>query len=264
MSTQYDRIAHQYELINNLPHLKVCVSTTRRTLGNVTGLQILDLACGTGYHSNLLLDWGAASVTGIDISPGMIEAAKAKLTKGPYGSDRLKYHVGDATDPNLLRNAGLSDKKFDLVHGAWLLNYAASDSSLTAMWRNIASALKPGGRFVGLVPNILDAEFGFEKPFQVEKYGAIYEAIGKVEGGWKVRVIGLTDPEPRVEFECLILNAKDGEGRSLYERCAAEAGMREVKFVSVGPGEEELGEYEEGFWEEYVRRPYALVCIAVR
>jgi predicted RNA methylase len=39
----------------------------------------LDLACGTGCYSFALLEWGAHHVIGVDISEGMIRAARAGL-----------------------------------------------------------------------------------------------------------------------------------------------------------------------------------------
>ncbi|MCJ1250099.1 hypothetical protein MMC30_007325 [Trapelia coarctata] len=256
MSTQYDKLGTKYDVIKTTPNDFVCLYTTRRILGNVTGLSVLDLACGTGYYTRLFLDWGAASVIGIDISSEMVRVANADLAQTPERADRLEYHVGDVSKPNLLQSLGFSDRKIDLVHGGWLLNYASTSTELVAMWRNIASAIKPGGRFVGLVPNIVDPIFGFDSPFD-EGYGVAYEAVAKVDGGYKTRVRTQTDPV--VEFENYILNE-----RGLYEKCAREAGMENLIFEPVAPGEELLAEYPAGFWDAYLKRPLGIVCVATR
>ena len=41
---------------------------------------------------------------------------------------------------------------FDLVFGAWLLNYASTSKEMVDFWRNIHINLKPGGHFVGVTP----------------------------------------------------------------------------------------------------------------
>lgn len=254
MSTQYDNLGTTYDIMRTIPHDLACSSSNRRILGDVTGLDVLDLACGTGRYSTLFLDWGAASVVGIDISTEMIRAAKETLAKTPERGDRLKYYVGDLSQPSILQTLKLDDRTFDLVHGAWLLNYASTPAELVAMWRNIASALKPGGRFVGLIPNILDRT---DLSGSGEEYGVVFETLAEVEGGYKTRVRTFT--EPSVEFECYLLNEE-----GLYERCAREAGMEIVGLERAAPGEKELEEFPEGFWEEYLRRPLGMVCVATR
>jgi 2-polyprenyl-3-methyl-5-hydroxy-6-metoxy-1,4-benzoquinol methylase len=44
-------------------------------IGDITGLRCLDLASGLGRWSKYLLDKGAASVVGVDISAKMVEQA---------------------------------------------------------------------------------------------------------------------------------------------------------------------------------------------
>ena len=125
------------------------------------------------------------------------------------------------------------------------------------MWRNVAKALKSGGRFVGLIPNVNNRDFGFDSPFKLEKYGIVYEAIERAQGGYKVRARTLTDPP--VEWENYILNEV-----GLFEKCAREGGMKNLKFEIAGPGKEEVEKYGKEFWDEYVERPHAVVCSAVR
>lgn len=48
----------------------------RELVGDVAGKRLLDVGCGTGYFARLMADAGA-DVTGIDISPRMIEHARA-------------------------------------------------------------------------------------------------------------------------------------------------------------------------------------------
>jgi len=58
-------------------------------LGDVTGLRVLDAACGDGYLTRVLADRGAR-MTGIDIGPRLIERARRR---DPDGS--IDYRVAD-------------------------------------------------------------------------------------------------------------------------------------------------------------------------
>ncbi|MCJ1418640.1 hypothetical protein MMC32_004988 [Xylographa parallela] len=255
MSTQYDKLGRLYNELHSVPGQIMLPENTRAALGDISGYDILDLACGAGFYSDLLVDWGAAHVFGIDISSEMIKEAQSSLK-----SDRtncIEYRIGDCTMHGLLETLGICDERqFDLVHGAWLLNYAATEEELTSMWRNIASNLKPGGRFVGIIPN-LEADFSYEKPFDDPKYGVTTRAIEKVTHGYKVRVTAHT--AAGVEFENYILN-----GDHVYERSAATAGMCQVKWKAVSPLPQDIERMEKGFWDDFVARPFSAVCTAVR
>ncbi|MCJ1288673.1 hypothetical protein MMC34_000202 [Xylographa carneopallida] len=255
MTTQYDKFGRLYNEMHSVPGQIMLPANTQAALGDISGFDILDLACGAGFYSNLLIDWGAAHVLGIDISTEMIREARSSLA--PNRPHCIEYRVGDCTTPNLLKTLGIGDERqFDLVHGAWLLNYAADEEELTHMWRNVASNLKPGGRFVGIIPN-LEADFSDEKPFDDPKYGVTTRAIGNVPHGYKVRVTAHS--AGGVEFENYILNGDD-----VYERSAAAAGMSQVEWEAVSPRPEDIERMEEGFWDDFVARPFSAVCTAVR
>lgn len=57
----------------------------------VKGANVLDIGCGGGYSSNMLMDWGANSVTGVDVSLESIALA----TK-TYKREGLKFAHGFA------------------------------------------------------------------------------------------------------------------------------------------------------------------------
>lgn len=48
----------------------------RALLPDVAGLSVLSIGCGSGLDARYLKDSGAAQVTGVDISEGLIEIAK--------------------------------------------------------------------------------------------------------------------------------------------------------------------------------------------
>ena len=95
------------------------------------GEMILDVGCGDGVLTARIAAVGA-HVTGLDVSPEMVEAARAR------GVDAF---VSDAEDMDLAR-FGQFDAAFSNAALHWMLDPDAVASGIFA-------ALKPGGRFVG-------------------------------------------------------------------------------------------------------------------
>jgi predicted TPR repeat methyltransferase len=93
-------------------------------------LAVLDLGCGTGLCGAAFLDL-AARLDGIDLSPAMVERARAR---GIYDS----VAVGDI-------ESGFAGRAYDLVLAADTLVYLGD---LQPAVRAIGGALKPGGFFL--------------------------------------------------------------------------------------------------------------------
>ncbi|MEU6552406.1 class I SAM-dependent methyltransferase [Streptomyces sp. NPDC046915] len=94
---------------------------------------VLDLGCGTGSLSLLAAERGHR-VTGVDLSPPMVELARAKLA----GRDAV-FLLGDAAAPPV------GEQRFDVVlvrHVLWAL---PDPARVLRHWRGL---LRPGGRFV--------------------------------------------------------------------------------------------------------------------
>ncbi len=99
-----------------------------------TSESILDIGCGTGHLTKAIAESGA-HVVGIDSSSGMIETARTTYPD-------LEFLVADA------RNFSFPTP-FDAIFSNAALHWIPEAEEVV---RNIAAALKPGGRFV--------AEFG--------------------------------------------------------------------------------------------------------
>lgn len=240
MPTQYDAIGTAYNNMHDLPGAQPEFPSAISALGNITDLRCLDLACGTGRYSRLLLSLGARSVLGIDISRVMISGAQEASLHEP----RLKYKVADCSKPLAWNQEMEGD--FDLVFAAWFLNYASSRSSMLQMWQNIHDSLRPGGRFVGIVPNV---EMSMAEPL-LDHYGSDVVPVERVEEGWKCRLTAHT--EPPVVFEIYHLDKK------VYEGCAEKAGMRDMKWIRpVLPDDERRGT---SYWDKFMERAPFLVC----
>ena len=76
-SVGYDQWAASYDRDENpLPALEEPL--VRELLGDVHGLDILDLGCGTGRHS-IRMAGGGARVTALDFSSEMLAQARKKI-----------------------------------------------------------------------------------------------------------------------------------------------------------------------------------------
>jgi toxoflavin synthase len=144
VTTDYDPIAEQYKRSKQTPwRTDVECFTLLETIAAVDGLSVLDVACGEGFYTRLLRHRGAARMTGVDLSEGMVALARKQEAEAPLG---IEYRVGDGAALDL-------PDAYDLVVAAYLLNYAPTRAVLGAMCRSIARALKPGGRFVTVNAN---------------------------------------------------------------------------------------------------------------
>ena len=91
-SIGYDQWAASYDRDENpLPALEEPLVT--ELLGNVHGLDILDLGCGTGRHSIRMAGAGAR-VTALDFSSEMLAQARKKI-----GVSDLRFQVHDLSQP---------------------------------------------------------------------------------------------------------------------------------------------------------------------
>lgn len=102
-------------------------------LGDLSGLSVLALGCGSGEECALYHAAGARTVSGLDCSPELIEKAKAL-----YPQDT--FVVGDME--NL---SALPDGAFDVVVSSLAFHYLPS---WTLVLQECARMLKPGGRLV--------------------------------------------------------------------------------------------------------------------
>ncbi len=139
-----------------------------KLLNPQSGEAILDLGCGTGQLAEKIAASGA-HVIGIDSAASMVETARKTFPT-------IEFIVADATDFSF-------PARFDAIFSNATLHWVA-DAERAA--QNIATSLKPGGRFV--------AEFG-GKGNVAHIITAVQEAIGEtlhiqVDSGWYFPSIG--------------------------------------------------------------------------
>jgi ubiquinone/menaquinone biosynthesis C-methylase UbiE len=108
--------------------------------GRIPGGRALEIGCGSGYGTRLILDqFGAATVDAVDLDPTAVAAARRRLDR--YG-DRVRLATGSAIDLKAAVQA--EDASYDAVFDFAILHHVED-------WRaaigEVARVLRPGGRF---------------------------------------------------------------------------------------------------------------------
>jgi ubiquinone/menaquinone biosynthesis C-methylase UbiE len=126
----YDRWAEIYESDGN-PLMVLEEPEVVRQLGPTSGLEILDLGCGTGRHALRLAGEGAR-VTGVDFSEGMLGKARAKP-----GAGAITFVRHDLATP-----LPFADASFDRVLSSLVLEHIAD---LDLLFSEIRRVCRPTG-----------------------------------------------------------------------------------------------------------------------
>lgn len=235
MTTDYNPIAEQYQRSKQQPWRQfIECHTLLKLIGDLRDVTALDVACGEGFYTRLLRHGGATAVTGIDLSPGMIDLARGQETRQPLGID---YIVGDARD--------LQQAKYDLVVAAYLLNYASTDAELLAMCAGVARSLKPGGRFVTVNSS---PSLHFPSAPSYRKYGFETSTVGAWQEGTPIKWTFHLEDGP-FDIENYYLNV------ATHETALQKAGFRSVQWHSPQLFDEGRKAFEPTFWDTFLTTP---------
>jgi ubiquinone/menaquinone biosynthesis C-methylase UbiE len=124
----YNRMIHSCQRLALEPWLEI-----------EPGAHVLDVGCGVGRWSSMLAKRGAR-VTGMDLSPTMIDQARRRAAADGVG-DRCRFLVQD-----LARlDAG---EQFDLIIGVTVLQHILDPAALRDAVQRMSAHLTPGGRMV--------------------------------------------------------------------------------------------------------------------
>jgi toxoflavin synthase len=236
MTTNYDPIAEQYKRSKQQPwRTHIEAYSLLKLISDPTGLCALDMACGEGFYTRMIRQRGAAKVTGVDLSEGMIELARKQEKQHNQGID---YLVGDAREVNL-------PEACDLVIAAYLLNYAQSRKDLQAMCDAIARCLKPGGRFVTVNSS---PSLEFPKAPSYRKYGFDTKSVGPWQEGAPITwTFYLEDGSFEIENYYL--------DRAIHEAAFRAAGFRQVRWHEPQVSPEGEAEFGKPFWADFLTHP---------
>jgi len=243
VNAQYDAIARDYQATKESPlRLHVEAYTFFNMLGDVAGLEVLDLACGEGFYTRLIAKAGAAKLVGVDISAEMIALAQELEAREPLNID---YSCCDVAE---LPELG----SFDLVSAAYLLHYAPDISSLRKMIQRIASCLRPGGRFVAINEN---PDQNFSAHAGYTQYGFNKNSKAAQQDG-AAMTYSMVSGRKMIRFDVYYYT------RATYEKLFREAGFREVQWVSLQLDPAAAERYGADYWQEYMGNPpvIGLVC----
>lgn len=126
----YDRWAEIYDSEDN-PLIVLEEPRVKELLGQVRGLRVADIGCGTGRHALRLAAEGAI-VTAVDFSEGMMEKGQAKP-----GAEAIRWLHHDVGRP-----LPLGDGQFDRVVCALVLDHV---QGLEAFFRELGRICRPEG-----------------------------------------------------------------------------------------------------------------------
>lgn len=129
----YDRWARVYDHDGN-PLIGLEDPAVREAAGDVRGLAVLDLGCGTGRHAVWMAAAGAV-VTAVDFSLGMLAEARRKP-----GAERVRFLACDLRQP-----LPFADGSFRFMVSGLVLEHL---SDLDAFFGEARRVLRSGGRAV--------------------------------------------------------------------------------------------------------------------
>ena len=234
---------------------------------DVRGKRVLDLDCGNGHDASNLLSRGAASVTGLDDTPEMLDMARQSVRARGIDESRLNFLQGDAMDEDL----AVPGAPFDIITRYWLLNYAPDAATMTKLFKSIARNLRPGGYWVGLVlPPLLS-----DKPYEAKVYtldavcmpggawarhgqtGQIIMAIPSGDG-YQVSVESGTDAHKgKAVIQCYWLSLK------VFEQACKDSGVFEdLEMRDFAIPKHVKDAYLTGYWNDLALRPSCTVVNA--
>jgi demethylmenaquinone methyltransferase/2-methoxy-6-polyprenyl-1,4-benzoquinol methylase len=103
--------------------------------------RVLDVATGTGLVAQAVVRRYGCTVVGLDQSPEMLAAARARLARDPALGTRVTLVTGEA------ERLPFADSEFDHLTFTYLLRYV-DDPGVTL--RELARVVRPGGRVASL------------------------------------------------------------------------------------------------------------------
>ncbi|MCR5002735.1 MAG: bifunctional demethylmenaquinone methyltransferase/2-methoxy-6-polyprenyl-1,4-benzoquinol methylase UbiE [Bacteroidales bacterium] len=134
----FDVIAPDYDRLNHIMSLGIDKTWRNRAIKHIPGGKVLDIACGTGDFSIAIAKKTTATVTGFDLSAGMLKIMDEKV-KAEGLDGRIETLQGDC------EKMPFQDNSFDCVTiGFGIRNFEHREEAL----KEILRVLRPGGKLI--------------------------------------------------------------------------------------------------------------------
>lgn len=217
----------------HLWHRELIIPPLLELLGDLDGLDVLDLACGNGYLSRRFARQGAR-ITGVDRSGPVLEHARQRTRAAALTID---FHHLDAE-----RLDTFGDQSFDVVYcNMALMDMARADLVIG----EVARTLRPGGRFIFSITHpcfeIPDASgWVLEKPYSQPR--VLYRKISRYREVFTGAFHWNLKPEQRVETNAY------HRPLNWYFRALRAARFAVTAFEEPEPSQAFVDEEDQGEW----------------
>ncbi len=202
------------------------------------GLRWLDLACGTGAVAERAAERGA-DVTGLDLSPGLIETAKERAQQLGL---TIEYVVGDC------EGLPFEDASFEVVSSCCGIMFTPDHE---ASARELARVTQPGGRIA--LAN-WTPEGGLGQMFKVmAPYQPAPPPSSPFDWGKPERVRELLGDAFELELEEHVSTLRLPSGEAYWELFSTSYGPTKVLAESLGERREDLHRDWVEFFEQNYR-----------
>jgi SAM-dependent methyltransferase len=124
----------------------------------VAGKSVLDIACGTGFGTDMLARMGATHVTGCDAFPSAVLEARRE-----FRSKEIRFVAADGT------RLPFANASFDAVVSFETLEHIAQGEDFV---RELRRVLRPGGTLLLSTPNVAITSQYPRNPFHLHEYTA--------------------------------------------------------------------------------------------
>ncbi len=186
--------------------------------------KMLDLACGKGRHTRVLAEAGY-DVTGVDLSPSSIEAAKE------YETDRLRFGIHDMREV-------YQPAEYDYIFNFFTsFGYFPNEEDHCRAIESIAHGLNTGGIFLIDYLNSPYIAANLVASNQVVKQGVEFRMERNLIGGYFIKDIWIEDGNRNLHYQEQV-RAFDFHDLALM---ITDAGMEIIDCF----GDYELNPYEE-------------------
>lgn len=149
------------------------------------GRKVLDIACGEGYGSWLMAEWGAQSVLGVDVSSTAIASADKR-----FSNERVRFATGPGEELKRIT----SGQRFDLIVSLETIEHVDDPH---VFLENIRDAATPNATIIISAPNDywyydLGGQNEFHKRrFTFEEFQVLAESVLGKADSWNLGTLGI-------------------------------------------------------------------------